>query len=159
VDPMNGPKAFQQEPSELPEDPAGRHEALVDLFGQFVFWIRNSTIRATRIFVHSEAAREKLGTVRGKYYDAVARMSPEDRESALQLAEQAVNGFLQRLIWCLGNGGTDARFGKSHAYRFRVEMEIVDIDTAEIVEVASINRGKKFFGKYFGRWLNRHRDK
>jgi hypothetical protein len=30
---MNGPKAFQQEPSELPEDPAERHEALVDLFG------------------------------------------------------------------------------------------------------------------------------
>jgi hypothetical protein len=43
-----------------------------------------------------------------------------------------------------------------HAFRFRVEMEIVDVQTGEIVETETINRGEKFFGKYWGRWLNRY---
>jgi hypothetical protein len=36
-------------------------------------------------------------------------------------------------------------------------MEIVDVETQHVVEEAVINRGAKFFGSYWGKWLNRHR--
>jgi len=72
------------------------------------------------------------------------------------LVEETLNGFAERLVWDLGDEGTDARMGSRHAYRFRVEMEIVDVETGELVEEETINRGGKFFGSYWGRWLNRY---
>jgi len=38
-----------------------------------------------------------------------------------------------------------------------VELEIVDVRTEEVVECETINRGGRFFGKNWGRWLNRFR--
>ena len=75
------------------------------------------------------------------------------------LAEETVNGFLERLLWSLGDEGIDSRIGQSHAYRFRIEMEIVDLESEEVVQSETINRGGKFFGSYWGKWLDRHRDK
>lgn len=151
----NKPLAFDQEPSALPCEPKERHEAFVDLFGQFLLWLRNWAIDASRKFVVSEEARETLGAIRRKPFDGVAALPPEQREAAMLLVEEAVNGFAERLVWFFGDEGTDLRFGSGHAYRFRIEMEIVDIETGEIVDKETINRGGKFFGSYWGRWLNR----
>jgi hypothetical protein len=82
-------------------------------------------------------------------------LPPEQREAAMLLVEETLNGFAERLVWLLGDEGTDARLGSRHAYRFRVEMEIVDVETGEVIEEETINRGGKFFGSYWGRWLNR----
>jgi hypothetical protein len=106
--------------------------------------------------VESEEAREKLGTIRRKYYDGVAKMTAGDKDAAFLFAEATLDSFLERFIWCLGNEGTDARFGDNHAYRFEVKMEIVDVESGETVHTESINRGGKFFGSHWGRWLNRY---
>ncbi len=127
------PLAFNQEPSALPSDAKERHEALVELFGQFLFWLRNWAIDASRNLVESEDARGKLGAIRRKYYEGVAQMPQQQREAAMLLAEETVDGFAERLVWFLGDEGTDSKFGARHAYRFRVEMEIVDIETGRIV--------------------------
>lgn len=156
---MNGPLTFNQEPSSVSSEPKERHEKFVDLFGHFLFWLRNCSLRASRKLTDSEEAREKLGTIRRKSYDAVARMSSDDREAAHSLTEETLNAFLERLAWCLGDEGTDARFGSRHAYRFRVEMEIVEVESGEVVDTETINRGGRFFGSYWGRWLNQHGDK
>lgn len=156
---MIGPLSFEQEPSQFPADARDRHDVIADLFGHFIFWLRNSSLRASRNLIESVEAREKLGTIRRKYYDGVAKLPPEDRESAMLLAEEALNGFLERLVWCLGDEGIDARIGKNHAYRFRIEMDIVDLESEKVVRSETINRGGKFFGSYWGKWLNRHRDK
>lgn len=142
---------------ELPADAKERHEAFVDLFGQFIFWLRNWSLEASRRLVHSEDARERIGNIRRRYYEGVAQMADEQREAALLLAEETLNGFLERLTWVLGDEGVDTKLGDRHAYRFRVEIEIVDADSAAVIETDSINRGGRFFGKYWGRWLNRHR--
>ena len=63
---------------------------------------------------------------------------------------------MERFLWCMGDQGTDARFGRHHAYRFRIDMEIVDAETGEIRDQEIINRGGRFFGSYWGRWLNRY---
>lgn len=150
------PLSFDKELSDLPSQPRERHEALVDFFGQFLFWLRNWTLTSSRNLIESEEAREKLGAIRRKYYEGVAHLAPEQREAAMLLAEETLNGFAERLTWFLGDEGTDSRFGTRHAYRFRVEMEIVDIETGEIVQQEAINRGGRFFGSYWGKWLNRY---
>ena len=86
-------------------------------------------------------------------------MSIAQREFALCLAEESLNNFLERLTWYLGDEGIDAQLGTKHAYRFRVEMEIVGADSGKIVHSEPINRGGKFFGGNWGKWLNKHRDK
>jgi hypothetical protein len=154
-----GPLAFAQQISELPTDGSERHERFVDFFGQFVFWLRNRSLEASRNVVESQEAREQLGTIRRSYYEGVAALPPNEREAALLLAQETLDGFLERLMWTLGDEGTDARFGDQCAYRFRITMEIVDRSTCEIIDEETINRGGKFFGSYWGRWLNRHKDK
>ena len=84
-------------------------------------------------------------------------MQREQREAVMLLVEETLNGFGERLVWFLGGRGTDLPFGSTHAYRFQVFMEIVDAATKEIVETETISvGGKKFFGDYWGRWLNRY---
>jgi len=153
------PLVFDIDLSQLPSDNTGRHEAFVDLFGQFLFWLRNSSLESSRKFVESTESREKLGKIRRQCYEGIAQLPPEQREAAMLLVEETLNGFAERLVWLLGDEGTDARMGSFHAYRFRVEMEIVDVQTGHLIEVETINRGGKFFGSNWGRWLNRFRDK
>lgn len=151
-----GPLRFDRDPSELPTDPSQRHQELVDFFGQFLFWLRNWSLKASRQLVESDESRSKLGTLRRRPYEGVAAMSPDQREAALLLAQETVDGFMERFLWCMGDQGTDARFGRHHAYRFRIDMEIVDAETGEIRDQEIINRGGRFFGSYWGRWLNRY---
>jgi hypothetical protein len=155
----DGPLSIHKDVSQLPSDPGERHEELVDCFGQFLFWIRNWSLAASRKLIESEEAREKLGTIRRRYYDGVAQMNAEQRQAAMLLVEETLNGFGERFVWFLGGKGTDLTIGPRHAFRFHVEMEIIDIDTEEVVEREPITKGRKFFGSYWGRWLNRHRDK
>src|SRR5690554_4807467 len=107
----NKPLAFDKEPSQLPVEPTQRHEAFVDLFGQFLFWLRNWSLDASRGLISSKEAREELGTIRRKYYEGVAELDPEQREAAMLFVEETLNGFMERLIWLLADEGTDSRFG------------------------------------------------
>lgn len=147
---------FESDLSQLPSEKRARHEAFVDLFGQFLFWLRNSSLRASRKLLESSELREKLGAIRREPYEAVAQMASDQREASMLLVEESLNGFAERLAWYLGDEGTDARLGSHHSYRFRIEMEVVDVESGEVVEVETINRGGKFFGSYWGRWLNRY---
>jgi hypothetical protein len=153
------PLSFKRDLSELSTDDNRRHEELVDLFGQFMVWIRNWSLRTSSRLLDSEEARQELGAIRRRCFEAAAKMTADEKSSAISLAEGTLDLFLKRFVWCLGNEGTDARFGTRHAYRFEVRMEIVDVDTGETVHTESINRGGKFFGSYWGRWLNRYGDK
>ncbi len=154
------PMAIDQEYMDLPADRSERHEVLVDCFGQFFFWLRNWSISASKNLIKSEEAREKLGTIRRRHYDGVANMPPEQQEAAMLLVEETVNGFGERLTWFLGNQGTDFRFGTKHAFRFQIQIELIDLETDKVIEKEIINQGgKRFFGDYWGRWLNLHRDK
>lgn len=154
------PLAIDCEYDELPSDARERHEAFVDFFGQFFFWLWNWSLDASKKLIESDEARAKLGTVRRKYYDGVAEMTPEQREAAMLFVEETLNGFGERLTWFLGGRSTDLRLGTKHAVRFQVEIEVVDVESDQVVERVTISKGgKKFFGSYWGRWLNRYRDK
>lgn len=153
------PFSFQKELSELPSDPSARHEEFVDFFGQFLFWLRNSSLERCRELIESEDSRQALGAIHRQYYERVAQMPKKGQEAAVLLVEATLDGFIKHFAWLLGDEGTDARFGSQHAYRFRVEMEIVDVETGQVIEEQAVNRGGRFFGSYWGRWLNRYSSK
>jgi len=141
--------------AELPNDPKERHELLVDLFGRYLFWLRNWTVDATRQLAESDEAREKLGTIRRKKYDELSAFTPEQRQTACEISEATVDRFIQLFLTMLAGTGVDQRLGKEHAIRFKLDMEICDVENVDVVEQETINRGgKKFFADYWGRWLN-----
>jgi hypothetical protein len=144
----------------LPTDSRERHEVLLDLFGQYLMWIRNRTLKGTKKAAESEQFRNDLGTIRRKPYDGVGSMTAEMREAAFQFAEATVNEFISELLAVLAHQGVDFPLGHQHAVRLRLEMEIVAMETREVIHEEVINRGcERHFTNYWGRWLNRHRDK
>jgi hypothetical protein len=140
---------------ELPSDPLQRHEALVDAFGQYLFWVRNETLSRARRLVESREAREELGRLFRDAYEEASRLTAEDRETAYRLVEASV-GYFARLFFTMISGtGFDDPIGPNHVLRFRLDMEICDAETGEIVSEETVNRnGEKFFPEYWGRWLN-----
>lgn len=141
---------------DLPADPGERHEALVAVFGRYVMLVRNRAVQATHDLVESQEAREALGNLQRRPYDDVAGMSPDGQHSACKLAEATVDQFIRLFLYTLGGTGTDLRLDEAHAIRFKLVMEILSVERAEVIDEETINRGgEKFFGDYWGRWLNR----
>jgi hypothetical protein len=141
--------------ADLSADAKKSHELLVTIFGQYVFWLRNWAIDASRELVESEEARQKLGTLRRGKYEEIASFSPKQREAACNLAQATVDRFIQLFLTMLSGTGVDQRVGKSHAVRFKLDMEILEVETEEVVVQETINRaGEKFFADYWSRWLN-----
>jgi hypothetical protein len=54
----SGPLAFDKDLSQLPADRKERHEAFVEFFGQFLFWLRNWSLQASRNIIESAESRE-----------------------------------------------------------------------------------------------------
>ena len=141
---------------ELPGDPKQRHEALVDAFGEYIVWVRQQTLMRSRRLVESREAREELGRIFRDAYEEASTMSTEDRERSYRLVESGVDFFARLFLTMVSGTGFDHPFGPKHAVRFRIEMEICDGNSGEVVEEETINRkGAKFFPDYWGRWLNR----
>jgi hypothetical protein len=159
--PSEAPKAptVKESYSELPSAPVDRKEAAVDVFGQHLFSLRNQVLAWQRRVVESPDARESIGTLQRKEYDAIAAFSPEMREAALGFARKAIDGYLQQVLVLFTGIGDDLRFGEAHAVNYRLVLEVKDIKSDEVVEEFVVNREcKKVFYEYYGRWLNRHGD-
>ena len=136
---------------ELPSDPKERHEALVDAFGQYLLWVRQETLSRTRQLVESNEAREELGRLFRDAYEQASRLSAADRDVAYRLVEAAVSFFGRLLLTMISGVGFDNPIGPGHAVRFRLDMEICDVETGQVVLEETINRnGEKFFPEYWG---------
>ncbi len=157
---MTQPPKLSVSFDELPSDPKQRHEVLVDAFGEYLFWVRHETLSRTRQLVESTEARQELGRLFRDVYEQASRLSPEDREATYRLVEAAIGFFTRLFLTMISGTGFDDPIGPNHVLRFRLDMEICDAETGEVVWEETINRdGQKFFPEYWGRWLNRHRDK
>lgn len=140
----------------LPQDIIKRHEVMVDILGQYVMWLRNWSVDSSRRIVTTHGAANQLGAIRWKRYESVAALSPSEKDGACKFSEATVDRFIELLLTLFSATGTDQRLGTSHAIRFKLDMEILEVDSEEVVAVETLNRGgRKFFADYFGRWLNR----
>lgn len=150
------PPQFSVSFEELPKDPKQLHEMLVDLFGQYLLWVRGQTLSRIHELVESEEARNKLGKLFRDVYDDAAQLKPQDKDAALRLAESAVGNFAGLFLTMISGQGFDDLLGPNHVFRYRLDMEVCDAKSGEIVYEETINRGgEKFFPEYWGRWLNR----
>lgn len=148
---------FDEGPDSLSQDERVRHEGIVDLFGRFLMWHRNQALRLIRRRIEDEDARSQLAATRRGPYEGVAHLDTTEKNAVCELSEEALNCFIERFVWALGDEGVDASFGPKHAFRVRLQFEVVDVQSGEVVEDHSLNRGgKRFFGSYWGRWLNRY---
>jgi hypothetical protein len=144
---------------QLPKQPGEQHEALVDLFGRYIMWMRNWNNESTRRLVESPETREKLGAILGQPFEKASQLSGEDRDRAIGLAEASVDAFIKRLLQVLAHRGSDFAFGNDHALRLRIVMELVQKENGQLVQEEVINRGgQKHFADYWGKWLNRFHD-
>ena len=141
----------------LPRDPQERHEILLDVFGEYLFWVRGQTLSRARGLAESLEARKQLGTIYRKVYEEAAKLNPQDREVAYGLAEACLDCFSCLFLTMISGTGFEDHIGPNHVFRYRLDMEICDAETGDIVLEETINRnGKKFFPDYWGRWLNRY---
>ncbi|MFO0949528.1 MAG: hypothetical protein U1D30_27040 [Planctomycetota bacterium] len=155
---MRHPK-FSVSFEELPSDPKERHEALVDLFGEYVLWVREQAISRIRRLVESEEERNKLGTLFRDVFEDAANLPVKDRIIALRLVESAIGNFAGLFLTMMSGQGFDDSLGPNHVFRYRLDMEVCDVEKGEVVYEETINRGgKKFFPEYWGRWLNKYRE-
>ena len=144
---------------DLPLDPEARREAFVEFFGQHVFSTRNQRLAAIRGLVESAESRNRLGTIHRRPYEAVRALDPTGQQAAIDLAQNAIDLFIQDLLRLLQNIGPDLRLGEDHALRYRLWLEVIDLADEEDPVVADelVNRDtKRALESYFGRWLNKY---
>lgn len=154
---MINPPQVPLEYTDLPHDPKARHEALVDAFGYMLFWLRNQSLRQITSLVTSKAARGQVAKLFRKAYEEAGKLTPDQQQVALKLAGNSVDLFARLMLTMLAGTGTDQRLGTDHAVCFRLQMEIKNLETGNIVADETINRnGKKFFPEYWGRWLKQY---
>ncbi len=107
----------------------------------------------------SQESRNRVGRLHRVEYDAAARLSAEDREIALQLAQKSVDLFMQRFLALLQCNGlsTDLKAGEEHAIAYELLLTFIRADDLGPIETHAVNKdGEKVFSEYFGRWLNRY---
>jgi hypothetical protein len=140
----------------VPNDANVRHEALLDVLGQYIMWLRNWSVDSSKRVIEASDSAEKLGAIRWKRYADVATMTRDQQYAACQFAEATVDRFILLLLTMISGTGVDQRLGSSHAVRFKLDIEILDVESRETVASETLNRGgRKFFADYWGRWLNR----
>jgi hypothetical protein len=142
---------------EMPSEREDRKEAVVELFGQHVFSLRNQLFERLRHLIESAEDRGRLGFLHRKEYDAVAALDPTAQEAALALARKAIDNYLQDILMLFTGTGDSLLLGPQHAINYRLALQVKEINTDHVVEEFEINREcQKVFYTYYARWLNRY---
>lgn len=153
---MTKPPVIDISLHQLPADGKERHEALVELFGQYIFWMRNLVLSDSRKLVESLEAREQLAAFFREPFDRMAELEPHKREAAYQFAQECLDSFTREFLRLLSNTGFDLPLTDQNVIRFRLAMELCSGATGDILDEEIINRGGRHFPSYWGRWLNRY---
>jgi hypothetical protein len=141
----------------LPAEPAPRHEALVDFFGQHLFWCRHQSCDFAHRAVSSPELRKRLGRIPAEPFTRVSELPESAQTAALELAQASIDHFMRNVLFLFTSIGTDLHLGQDHALRYKLILEIIERqDPKTVVDDEILNRGgAKAFMDYFGRWLNR----
>jgi hypothetical protein len=150
---MTKPPTTDLTPDNLPSQPEKRHQALVGLFGKYLFWIRQFVLGQKEHLVESPGARNQLGKIFQKPYEKMASLGVNEQMIAYEFSKVCIDAFAKELLLLLGNEGVDLEMGNKNAIRFRLQMEIVDKATGNIILEETLNRGGKFFPEYWSHWV------
>jgi hypothetical protein len=139
----------------LSTDPKARHEELVDIFARYILWARELVIRSSTRLAESAEERERLGRLFRAPFERMGDLDTNQRIAAYEFMKACLDSFAREVLGIIGNEGLDLGLGIKHAVRFRLDIEICDVETGQVVETETISRGgEKFLPDYWGRWLN-----
>lgn len=153
------PPSISKDLEDLSLDDSERHSECIDIFGLYLMWMRSITLRQTRARVTSEVARQELGTILRRSYDLVSQMGDDEQEVCIRFAERCMDEFAQELLLLLDNQGDDLKLGRHHSLRFRLDLEIYDMESGKLVDDETINRGRGLLSERWGKWINRLAEK
>lgn len=153
---MPNPPTISFSLSGLPLESKQRHEALVGLFGQYLFSVRRHVLDESKQFAESQESRNRLGTLFRQIFDRASQMPSDQRAIMHEFCKTCLDSFIKELLVLLSNEGTDLRIAEFHAVRFRLDIEICDVNSGDIILEETLNRGGRFFADYWGQWLNRN---
>jgi hypothetical protein len=154
---MSSNPQVNRTPADLPDDPEGRAAVEVDLFGQHLFFLRNRRLAALQRLISDADARSQLGTIRRRAYDAVASLDNASKSACLGLAQAAIDLYMQDFLSLLSSSGTALKLGDDHAIRYKLTMQVIDMDHNILWEDAITQSGVRNLPGYFGRWLNAYK--
>lgn len=137
---------------------AEQHEALLEVFGEHVFWARNSVLGSIEGLITAKDKRERLARAHREPFDRAANLGDDERQIALRLLEKGIDSFAKELLRIIGNEGLDLRINDREAVRYRLDAELCSADSGDVRTTQTISRGgKRFLPECWGRWLNKFR--
>jgi hypothetical protein len=121
--------------------------------------MRNERLSTLRELLNSPDARQRIGTINGKPFEAMAARGPEACVAALDVARAAIDLYIQDVLTLLTDIGGDMRLGPEHSVRYRLISEVRQTETGALIADETINReGPQWLPGYFGKWLNRYKN-
>ena len=133
-------------------------ETLIEVFGEHMFWARNSVLTSIEGLVNSEEKRERLARILREPYERASSLDDDQKKAVMELLQSGIDSFAKELLRIIGNEGLDLRMNEQESIRYRLESEVCNVDTGEVSASQIISRGgTKFLPERWGRWLNKFR--
>ncbi len=126
------------------------------MFGQCFVWALSEASNISKDFVESTEKRETLSPRGRQYYEEIAMMFSDEKKPFLyKFGDAELKNFAKIILAILTGQGISQKLGELHAIRFKLVMEIIDIETRSVQLEEVINRGgEKTFMNYLDKWLN-----
>jgi hypothetical protein len=154
---MTRPPTFPFRLNDFQADVSGKAQSFQDVFGAYLMWNRQHVMETAAKRISSGAARADLGNIFRRAYDEVAALGDHERAAALKLAEKCVDDFAILMLALLAHNGVDVRLESGEAIRFPLDIEVVDVDSRNVVLREQIAPGAgSFLPDNWGRWLNKN---
>jgi hypothetical protein len=155
---MNYPPPVDLTFGDVPTDPRAKHELLVRIFGSYLAWAFSEASKISKDFVESTEKRKELSPAGQRYYEEISMTLPDEMKPLLyKFGDAELKNFAKIIMVMLTAQGISHRFGDHHAIRFKLIMEIIDVETASVQLEEIINRGgRKSFMHYLDEWLESH---
>ena len=133
-----------------------QHEALLEIFGEHVFWARNSVLASIEGLITSEEKRERLAKLFSAPFDRAASLGDDERRIVMEVLETGLDSFAKELLRIIGNEGLDVQINDCEAVRYRLDAELCSTESGDVEASQTISRGgKRFLPECWGRWLNK----
>jgi hypothetical protein len=133
-----------------------RRQIFIDLFGFYMVWARAFVLQQAKGLVESEALRSSLGTIMRVPYERVSKLNLDQQEDTFRLSEKCVDQFAMQMLGFLTNSGNDVRVSNRYSYRLKIDVEIYDVETGELVASENINKSIIYLPKFWFKWVNRY---
>ena len=111
-------------PHDLPPEPAARHEALLEIFGQDLLIHRNNAPKIVYGCLEFDRQESLLTYDRDFFQTAAAQLSPEQREISRKLTLRTIAEFMKFTLAMLTSHWRNKPLGPEHGLAYRLLMEI-----------------------------------